>query len=225
MQTEAGLPRGRGELRTTVRVVTLWTLGFGAIHSLLAARFIKEWVRRRWGDRHFDGLYRIGFNALAVVMFAGLLRRFARLSDRELYHIRPPFSVPMRLVQVIAVLMALDANTRIGIGRITGIQGFWEWLRGRRPIEQNPAQGPQLQGNLAFRTGGAFQLSRHPNNVVPLLLCIANPRMTVRFLTLTLVSGMYLVLGSVHEERRLRAAYGSRYDRYRKGKSFYLPSP
>lgn len=209
----------------TVRAVSLWTLGFAVFHSLLASRLVKTRVRERYGSAVFDGWYRLCFNAVALVWFAGLLRRFSALPDRELYHVRPPWSLPMRSVQVLVAALLLDANHRIGIGRMTGVQGWWEWIQGRKPIAQNPAQGPQLQDDLSFRTGGAFQLSRHPNNLGPLLLWVAHPRMTVRFLTFIIVSAAYLLLGSVHEEQRLAAVYGETYDRYREGKSFYLPLP
>lgn len=136
-----------------------------------------------------------------------------------------PSCTPLRLVQLGAVLMALDANHRIGIGRMTGVQGAWELLRRRTPIRQNPAQDPQLEGNLSFRAGGSFQRTRHHNNLVPLLLFLSNPKMSLRFLTFTTVAAIYLVLGSIHEEQRLGAAYGRRYDRYRQGKPFYFPHP
>ncbi len=221
----AGKVEDEPSMRKTLATVALWTAGFALLHSFLASHRSKVWVQRHWGERLFDGVYRLLFNIQALVTFSALLWRFARLPDRTLYHIRFPWAVPLRLVQLGAVLMALDANHRIGIGRMTGVQGAWEFLRGRTPIHQNPAQGPQFEGNLAFRTGGSFQLTRHPNNLVPLLIFLSNPTMSLRFLTFTAVSALYLVLGSIHEEQRLGTVYGRRYDRYRKGKSFYFPNP
>lgn len=205
--------------------VTGWSIAFAAVHSLLASRPVKNWVRRSLGEQCFDGWYRISFNGLALATFAGLLYRFSRLPDREVYQIRWPWAVPLRLVQLSAVVMLLDANVRIGVGRMSGIQGLWQWLQGETPIKQNPAQGPQLEGDGDFRTGGSFRLSRHPNNLAPLLLWAAHPRMTVRFLTFTLVSALYLIVGSVHEERRLQAEFGEEYRRYCRGRPFYLPLP
>jgi hypothetical protein len=213
------------QLRATARTVALWTAGFAAVHSVFASRSVKGWIVRRYGETTFNGLYRICFNGLALTTFAGLLVRFSRLPDRQLYRVPPPWSLPMRLLQVASIAMLLDANIRIGVGRMSGLQGLWQWLWGDPPIVQNPAQGPQLDGDGDFRTGGAFTLSRHPNNLAPLILWVAHPKMTVRFATFILVSAIYLILGSVHEESRLRAAYGKRYDRYRSGKPFYLPLP
>lgn len=170
--------------------VTGWTVAFAAVHSLFASQLVKHWVRRRCGDEGFNGWYRISFNGLALATFAGLLRRFSRLPDRELYEVRWPWALPLRLLQLSAVLMLLDANVRVGVGRMSGVQGLWQWLHGETPIRQNPAQGPHLEGDRAVRTGGSFRLSRHPNNLAPLLLWVAHPRMNVRFLTFTLVSAL-----------------------------------
>lgn len=215
----------RPPLRQTVRAVTTWLLGFAVLHSILASLPVKNAVKRRFGENAFNGFYRFLFNALAVVTFTGVILRLRHLPDRDLYRLGRPWSLLLRAAQAGAFGIALDANIRTGLGRMTGISGVWEWLHGERPIDSNPAQGPQLEGDRAYHTGGSFQWTRHPNNLVPFLIFILNPVMTVRFLTFTALSTLYLVLGSVHEERRLQAVYGKRYDRYRAGKSFYLPWP
>ena len=208
--------------RTIWRVAALTSL-YGAIHSLLASRWIKRLVRDRLGERVENGAYRLVFNGIALITFLDVLRRFSHLPDRTLYHVRGWWALPFRIVQGFAVYLALDANIRTGIGRMTGIAPALQLLQSRRPEPQNPAQGPQLTGDLETRTGGAFGLSRHPNNLVPVLLWWANPKMTVRFLVFTAVSTLYLVLGSVHEEQRLEAEYGAAYDEYWRGIPFFVP--
>jgi protein-S-isoprenylcysteine O-methyltransferase Ste14 len=210
-------------MKRTILGGVLWTAAFGVVHSLLAGEPAKGTFRRRFGDRAFNGFYRIGFNLLALLSFAGLVGRFRGLSGRTLYEVPRPWSILLRFLQMCAVVMALDANIRIGLGRMLGVQGAWEWVRGETPIVQNPAQGPQLTDNRSFRTGGSFRLTRHPNNLVPVILFWANPRMTLRFLVFTAGSTIYLVVGSVHEERRLTNVYGRRYSRYRRGTPFFLP--
>ena len=210
--------------RTVWRVAALTSI-YGLLHSLLASQQIKEWVRDRLGAHVEDGAYRLVFNGIALITFLDLLRRFSHLPDRTLYHVRGIWALPFRMVQGFAVCLALDANIRTGIGRMTGIAPAWQLLQGSRPEPQNPAQGPQLTGNLNSRTGGAFRVSRHPNNLVPVLLWWANPKMTVRFLVFTAVSTLYLILGSVHEERRLESEYGKAYDEYREGVPFFWPGP
>lgn len=208
--------------RTILRGAAI-TAGFAVIHSLLATDLIKGLARRLVGERTFDGLYRGAFNLFALCHFALLLRAFGKLPDRTLYHVRGPWSLPFRIVQGFAVYMAFDANVRTGMGRMTDIGSAWQWVSGKEVDPQNPAQGPQLTDQIPYHTGGSFQISRHPNNLVPVLLWWANPKMTVRFLVFTTVATLYLYLGSFHEEMRLSAAYGERYHRYRQGISFFFP--
>jgi protein-S-isoprenylcysteine O-methyltransferase Ste14 len=210
-------------VKRTLLLGTLWTAAYAVLHSILAGETVKDAFKRRFGETAFNGIYRLVFNVVALLSFAILLRGFRTLSGRTLYAVPRPWSFLLRLVQLGAALMALDANIRIGLGRMLGVQGFWEWLRGEKPIVQNPAQGPQLTDDLPFRTGGSFSLTRHPNNLVPFILFWANPRMTLRFLVFTAVASVYLVLGSAHEETRLGDDYGRRYSRYRKGIPFYFP--
>lgn len=212
-------------MKKTVVQGSLWTITYAVLHSMLAGETAKGAFERRFGETAFNGIYRLIFNIVALLSFAVLLGRFRTLSGKTLYAVPRPWSFLLRLVQLGAAAMALDANIRIGIGRMLGVQGAWEWARGEPPIVQNPAQGPQLTDDLPFRTGGSFSVTRHPNNLVPLILFWANPRMTLRFLVFTAVSTVYLVLGSALEETRLGDAYGRRYSRYSRGVPFYFPKP
>lgn len=50
--------------------------------------------------------------------------------------------------------------------------------------------------------------------------------MNTNLFAFNLVATLYLLLGSVHEESRLRRAYGARYETYLKRHvSFYVPLP
>jgi protein-S-isoprenylcysteine O-methyltransferase Ste14 len=71
---------------------------------------------------------------------------------------------------------------------------------------------------------GAFRLHRHPANwgFVPFFLLF--PKMTVNRAMLGILATVYLLLGSVHEEYRLKQAYGAAYERYRRQVPFLLPA-
>jgi protein-S-isoprenylcysteine O-methyltransferase Ste14 len=50
--------------------------------------------------------------------------------------------------------------------------------------------------------------------------------MTTRLLAFNVAATLYLVVGSRHEEARLRHAFGSDYDAYQNsGVPFYVPAP
>ena len=47
--------------------------------------------------------------------------------------------------------------------------------------------------------------------------------MTANRAVLLVLVGLYVVLGSLHEEHRLRAAYGAAHERYRRAVPFLVP--
>jgi len=94
------------------------------------------------------------------------------------------------------------------------------------PARQAPAaQGPEADEAGALRICGPFTLVRHPLNVAPLAPFWLTPHMTTRRLAFNVIATGYLVIGSLHEEKRLRHQYGEAYREYqRSGAPFFLPS-
>jgi protein-S-isoprenylcysteine O-methyltransferase Ste14 len=60
---------------------------------------------------------------------------------------------------------------------------------------------------------GPFRFSRHPSNLASMLLFSLFPRVKANRVTLAAFVTVYAALGSLHEEYRLRAAYGAAYER------------
>ena len=129
----------------------------------------------------------------------------------------------MRLGQVLGLWLIADTNLRMGIGRFTGMSGAWEFLSGAEPRREAPAQGPRFDDKDS--TGGAFRVSRHPNNLGPTLIVCLQPTMSVRLLTFAVIGSLYSYFGSILEERRIRAVYQERYDAYRERTPFFFPIP
>jgi hypothetical protein len=200
---------------------------FAAVHSALASRPAKRAARRLLGDRAFDGLYRPLYVAQSVATTAALGAYVLGLPDRPLYRVRGPAAGLMRLGQLAGLGLMAWGTREVGLGRLTGARGLAAWAAGAEhvppPVE---AQGPAPGDDGAMRATGPFRLSRHPLNLAALPVLLLQPRMTANGLTLGALAAAYAVVGSRHEERRLRAAYGERYDAYqRSGVPFLLPVP
>ncbi len=194
-----------------------------AIHSLLASKPAKDLARRLVGDRYRNGLYRFAFNAKSVLFLVWATRWFLRLPDREIYRVRVPWSWLFRAGQVASLGVLLSAVRIIGILDFAGIAQLRSLLAGFDPDPEPEAQGPPLGADGQLVMGQPFRLTRHPSNLGALGVFLLFPRMTVNRLTLVVLVALYVVLGSLHEERRLRTAYGEPFERYRQGVPFLVP--
>jgi len=202
------------------------TAVFGLVHSALASRAAKRTAAGTFGERNRNGLYRVFYIGQSLVTFGLLAAYIRRQPSRELYRIKGPLAFLMHAVQAGAVVYATSAAGQVGLRRITGLESFFAWL-GDGPVPPEPeAQGPALDDEGRRHAAGPFAWSRHPLNFAPVPIFWLWPRMTTNLLAFDAVATVYLVVGSLHEEARLREAFGDDYDAYlNSGISFYLPAP
>jgi protein-S-isoprenylcysteine O-methyltransferase Ste14 len=155
-------------------------------------------------------------------MFVPAAIWFVRLPDRTIYRVPPPWSILMHGIQLFSLGVAVAAARVVGLNKITGLEGLFTLFRREAPPREPEAQGPPWR-RKEMVIEGPFLWSRHPLNLAPLGVFLFFPRMTVNLATLVILSAIYLVVGSMHEEVRLRAAYGKAYSRYQaSGVPFYL---
>jgi protein-S-isoprenylcysteine O-methyltransferase Ste14 len=138
--------------------------------------------------------------------------------------VRPPWSWLFRASQVVSLGVLLSGVRAMGILRFAGLTPLIDLLAGRDVRPAPEAQGPPLGADdEVVVKAGAFRFSRHPGNLGALGFFLILPRMTANRAVLLVLVGLYVILGSMHEEHRLRAAYGAAYERYRRAVSFLVP--
>jgi protein-S-isoprenylcysteine O-methyltransferase Ste14 len=221
--------RGRGSSRANEsaapgRVVLICAIWAG-IHSLLASRWAKDTSARVAGERSRDGLYRAAYNAQSLVTVAWAARRLAGLPDRELYRAGPPWSWLLRAGQAGSLAVLFSGVRVVGVLEFAGLAPFWRALAGKESRPEPEAQGPPAAADGEMDSSGAFRFTRHPGNLGAMGFFLLWPRMTVNRATLAALVALYVVVGSMHEERRLRMAYGEAFDRYRRSVPFLIPRP
>ncbi|MGZ8938775.1 MAG: methyltransferase family protein [Limisphaerales bacterium] len=110
----------------------------------------------------------------------------------------------------------IAAVRQIGFTRVSGINSL---LGDTGSAEREPeAQGPALDSTIT----GPFRFSRHPLNFLAIPLIWLAPRMTRNRLAFNCAASLYFVVGSLHEEKRMREAWGILYDEYRSRTHFML---
>jgi methanethiol S-methyltransferase len=164
------------------------------LHSTLAGSRAKQAARLAWGPRA-DRWYRIAYNAVALLTFAGIVALVYRLPDRVLYAAPTALAWALRAVQGAAAVAALLTARLTGTAELLGLS--------------QPDRAPRLA------VSGPYRYVRHPLYSLSLVLMAASPGMTRNTAVLFALMGVYFYIGSVHEERGLARLFGDAYARYR----------
>lgn len=209
---------GGGSVSRIVGVFCAWAL----VHSLLASHRAKGLATKLVGRRYRNGLYRVAYNAQALVTVGAFAWWFLRLSDRELYRVRAPWSWPLYAGQLAALGVLLGTLRAVGFPRISGLAPLAQLLTGREPEPEPEARGPALGADGVLRVAGPFRFTRHPDNLPALGLWLF-PRMTANRVTVAALATAYGLLGSLHEDHRLRQAYGTVFEGYQRRYPFCWP--
>ncbi len=194
---------------SSVLWILLATGLYGLAHSLLAALRVKEGVRRRFGPTA-DRYYRLAYNLFAVISLAPVLALIRLLPDRALYRVPWPWAAVFVLSQLGGLLLILVA---------VGQTDPWAFL-GLRQL-----QGATGSGQTGLVVKGPYRWVRHPLYTGTLLAIWLFPVMTANLLAFNLGLTAYILIGARFEERKLVAAFGESYDRYRKQTPMLIPRP
>ena len=202
------------------------TVVFAGIHSLLASKAAKEKASKLLGERTRNGLYRPLYNGLAIVTFGALGLYGLKLPNQELYRVRGSLSWLMHSVQLFFLLYLMYGAREIGFLKFAGVPNIIALITGQSFVPVEPeGQGPTLKNSNQMKITGPFRLSRHPLNFGMMPIIWLMPRMTVNLAAFNLITTLYLILGSFHEEKRFVETYGQAYIDYQKSKiSFFVPS-
>lgn len=185
-----------------ILAIAVW----GLVHSALASHIAKD-TFRTWLGSGFMRLYRLAYNAFAVVSFAPVLWLAWTLPTQPLYEVPAPWRYLMLAGQGASVLMLLvgvlqtDTLNFIGLGQL-----FQE--------KESPA-------NLV--TGGLYRYMRHPLYTAGLLFLWLSPSVSVNSFTLYVAATIYIVIGAYFEERKLLREFGPAYAEYKKKTPMLIP--
>ncbi|WP_298440011.1 isoprenylcysteine carboxylmethyltransferase family protein [Geobacter sp.] len=183
---------------------TLRFVLFALLHSALATKRLKGALLLR--APKVARFHRIGYNLVAFVTCAWLMSAWPL--PPVLYVVPGAGSL---------IFHALQAGLLISLFRCLVETGVSDFIGTRSLREHQPS------GNLV--TSGCYGRVRHPLYSLALLLLAFNPVMTLKWLLLTVYSGIYFTIGAVMEERRLEEEFGDVYREYRKRVPMFIPAP
>ncbi len=196
------------------------TFVFALVHSGLASRAVKHRISTWCGPGWHRPLFIVVAAACTVVLAWTV---FGHPSPM-VWQVDGMPAVALRLGQALCLLLALDCARRIGFAHVLGLAALRARFRGEAVRPEEPeAQGPR-HGPGGMQATGLFRYSRHPLNLLPIPILWLQPTMTAAMASAFAVATVYFIVGSWHEEVRLRSRFGADYERYRRsGPGFLLP--
>jgi len=186
----------------------LW-IAWCVIHSALISVTVTDLVKRTMGDKY--RFYRLLFDTFSVVTFVPLLI-YSRLLRTE-----PLFTWVgyMRIVQycliILAAVLLLTGARHYSILQFLGIQQI---LRKR--------SGLSLTESGEFDSSGVLSVVRHPWYLAVFILLWMRDLYPVGIIVNAVLS-VYLLIGTLLEERKLVLEFGDKYKLYQRQVSMFIP--
>ncbi len=173
---------------------------WAVLHSWLAAFSTKDLAREIFGPG-VDRFYRLVFVSIAMLTLLPILAMVALFPSQVLWRIPSPWVYLTGGVQILAILGLL-----IGVFH-TDVMAF---------VGLRQLVNPDAEQDAKMVTVGLYGLVRHPLYFFGLVLIWLTPYLTDLILAFNLAATLYLVLGTIPEEKKLVSIYGRAYKAYQK---------
>ncbi len=194
-------------------IVVLTTLGYGLIHSWLASTRVKQFVRHLMGEQRYFGLYRASYNLFAIVSLSPILGLILLRPGNTVWQVTGLSQVLLIGIQLVGLTGIMVSLFQIDLGQFIGLTQTIAYFQGQQlPLPIEPLQYE-----------GVYRLVRHPLYLFTLLVIWPMSTMSESFLAFNICATIYLITGSVLEERKLVATYGEPYRNYQKRTSSIIP--
>jgi methanethiol S-methyltransferase len=185
-----------------ILALVIWAV----VHSITAGSRTKALVRRKIGERAYQGTYRLAYNLFSAITLVPLFYLMAtRIPNEILWSVPMPFRLINYGLQLVGLVGLVISLVQTDIWSFIGLRQLGRYLRGT-PNPDPPAQ---------FVTVGTYALVRHPLYLFSLLFLWSRPEMTLSSLVLYAWVTLYFWVGSIFEERRLIQEYGDEYEHYK----------
>jgi protein-S-isoprenylcysteine O-methyltransferase Ste14 len=184
----------------------------------------------RWSLPHHGDASALAFDAVLFSAFAMHHSLFARTPVKDTLSRLVPerllrsvyvWIASLLLVTVCAAWMPIGGEVYRHAGwlgvphALVQFVGIWLIARSVRTIDPLDLAGIRRQSaNEGLQIGGPYRLVRHPLYLGWLLAVFGAALMTADRLAFAVITTAYLVIAIPWEERSLRAAFGSEYERY-----------
>ncbi|MDR3639759.1 MAG: hypothetical protein P4L39_00370 [Humidesulfovibrio sp.] len=190
----------------------LWT-GWGLLHSVLATRRVKGAFEVALGPRY--AFYPLAYTLVSLWTFWLVLVKEPDL-PQVLWAVEGLPKILLYAAQGAGLAFLAWAGMSMSGLKLLGLSQLWSTVRGRMPEESDIHND--------FSTRGAYALARHPMHAGGMLFLLAAPRQTLGGFVFAVFGCLYMLLGSLIEERRLSRELGSVWTDYVRRVPMFLPN-
>ncbi|MCU0578696.1 MAG: hypothetical protein MUF69_04030 [Desulfobacterota bacterium] len=185
----------------------VWT-GYCTLHSAMISETVTGFLKARLGDSF--RFYRLFFNSIALLTIIPVLWYSHSLRQEAIFRWEGVWLVPQYLLLACGVLLAVAGGRHYSLGQFVGISQ----LRG--------ASSGGLATGGGIDSSGVLGLVRHPWYTAVVLLLWARD-MDMAALAGNCVLTVYIVVGTLLEERKLVHEFGDAYRNYQRRVSMFVP--
>lgn len=184
-----------------------WT-AYCTLHSAMISETATGFLKRGLGDSF--RFYRLFFNAVAILTLIPVLWYSHSLSQEAVFRWEGVWLVPKYLLQACGILLLIAGGRHYSLGQFVGISQ----LRG--------ASSGGLAAGGGIDSRGVLGLVRHPWYTAVVLLLWAGD-LDMPALVGNGVLTVYIVVGTLLEERKLVHEFGDAYRTYQGRVSMFIP--
>lgn len=193
--------------------VILSMIAYGLLHSVLASHEVKSAVQSRLGDRAYHGLYRVGFNLVAVATILPILWLVAAYPGERVYDLGDGWALPLLVIRVVGLVGFVVSLVQIDLWRFAGLRQLYHYVAGKElPLRDEP-----------LTTSGVYGWVRHPLYLFSLMLIWSVGSVNEAMFGLNVGITLYFLVGSYYEEKRMVQSYGADYLDYRERVACLVP--
>jgi len=184
-----------------------WT-AYCTLHSAMISETATGFLKRRLGDSF--RFYRLFFNSVAVLTLIPVLLYAHSLRQEAIFHWEGVWLVPRYLLLACGILLVVAGGRHYDFHQFIGIRQ----LRG--------ASSGGLAAGGGIDSSGVLGLVRHPWYTAVVLLLWAGDLDTAALVGNTVLT-VYIVVGTLLEERKLVHEFGDAYRSYQREVSMFVP--